>query len=568
MNDYAGYLTIGAELDTKEFDSQITYIESQMLEIEEKLKKADMGFEIGEDVLKLEKQYETLGNRLVDLKKKQDDYNRSIRNASLSGINNIKEQLSKIGKSVDNVTSKVGRWAIALFGIRSAYSFIRQSISTLSQHNEKLATDLQYIRYALASALEPIITRIVNLVYTLLQYLGYIIYQWTGKNIFENANKGLKKATGQAKELQKTLQQTAFDEMNVLQDNKSGGGAGGGSPSVDLSKIQGNVPKWVEWIGKNGKKLLVLVGGLVAGILAMKTGLGAIKSLGIGIAVAGLIKLIQSIIDYLKDPSWDNFGDIIIGLALLVGGLAIAFGAWPVALAAAILLMIGIIAKFWDDIKRFLDNLIKDIYKFGDNAMKFLTDKLGIFGTLIGGFINLVTGGVAEMVRLVRDRLDSLFNGIKTILDGIIQIFKGNFKEGLLSVIKGIANLIIGVVNTVINGLNLVLTPMRAIIMVGARVLGEDWTMEDIRIPNIPKLARGGIVHNPNGGVMMGSYIAGEGADPEAVIPLNDETLDRLGERIAKHMTINANIVNNMNGRTISRELQKINNESNFAYNS
>ena len=85
---------------------------------------------------------------------------------------------------------------------------------------------------------------------------------------------------------------------------------------------------------------------------------------------------------------------------------------------------------------------------------------------------------------------------------------------------------------------------------------------------HIAKLERGGIVHSPGQGILMGSYIAGEGASPEAVLPLNDETLDRLGERIAKHMTINANIVNNLNGRTISRELQKINNESNFAYNS
>jgi len=83
----------------------------------------------------------------------------------------------------------------------------------------------------------------------------------------------------------------------------------------------------------------------------------------------------------------------------------------------------------------------------------------------------------------------------------------------------------------------------------------------------LPRLARGGIVNNPGPGVMMGSYVAGE-KGPEAVLPLDDATMNRLGEAIARHMTINANITNNMNGRVISRELQKINAENTFAFNS
>ncbi len=83
---------------------------------------------------------------------------------------------------------------------------------------------------------------------------------------------------------------------------------------------------------------------------------------------------------------------------------------------------------------------------------------------------------------------------------------------------------------------------------------------------SLPRLAKGGIVNNPGPGVMMGSYIAGE-SGPEAVIPLDDNTMNRLGESIAKHMVINANITNTMNGRVISRELQKVQNDSDFAFN-
>ena len=43
--------------------------------------------------------------------------------------------------------------------------------------------------------------------------------------------------------------------------------------------------------------------------------------------------------------------------------------------------------------------------------------------------------------------------------------------------------------------------------------------------------------------------------------------METLGEAIGRYITINANITNTMNGRVISRQLQQINNENNFAYN-
>ena len=65
----------------------------------------------------------------------------------------------------------------------------------------------------------------------------------------------------------------------------------------------------------------------------------------------------------------------------------------------------------------------------------------------------------------------------------------------------------------------------------------------------------------------MGSYIAGEGRSPEAVIPLDDATLDRLGHAIARHPQINATIVNEMDGRILSRNLARVQSENAFARN-
>ena len=60
-----------------------------------------------------------------------------------------------------------------------------------------------------------------------------------------------------------------------------------------------------------------------------------------------------------------------------------------------------------------------------------------------------------------------------------------------------------------------------------------------------------------------------EKQEENGIIPLTDENaMQILGENIGKYITINANITNSMNGRVISRILQQIQNDRDFAFNS
>lgn len=599
-----GRIIIETAIDTKEFDSQMKYIEDKMLDIEDKLKQADMGFEVG-DTNKLEAEYERLGNQLIGLKEKQQKYNDAIKQTSKVDLANIKSQLSGIGNSIEGITKKVVRWGLAVFGIRSAFRFIRTSMTELSSRNEQLATDLEYIRFALASTLAPVIEKIVQLAYRLLYYVGYIAKAWFGINIFagatqkafEGSNKSLKNSNKEAKKLQKTL--TGFDEMNVLQDNKSNdsdtGTGGVGTPSFDLSKLKGDVPDWLKWIADHGKEIIALLAGITAGLIALKFGASGLMALGIGLMVAGLVYAIKGLLDYLKNPTWENFGKIIQGIGIFVIGLGAAFLGLPAVIVGVVVFILGTIIKYWDQIKAFLQKGIDWLVGKSDWIHKTFGDTIG----------NIYDFFVRTFQRIL-NWFDLTFKSIKGVFDGIIKfikgVFTGNWKmawQGIKQIFSNIWNWIKGTASLILTGLidkaktivstignvigsvfkaviNAVLTVIENVLNVPINTIN---TLIGIinKLPkvnlgylptfNLPRLAKGGIVNMPGRGVPIGGAIAGE-AGREAVLPLQDsQVLQEIADAIGRRITINATITNTMNGRVISRELQKVQNDSNFAFN-
>lgn len=520
-----GYVTIGTEIDTKSFDAQIEYVKSQLEEIEYQLQKADAGEYIGKDTQKLSAQYEILTEKLGKLVKKKEELNKT-------DLSNFQNGLESIGNTTSNLVKKVARWGLAVFGIRSAYNFVRQSISTLAGENEQLASDVEYIRYALASTLQPVIERLIQFVYKLLQYVNYLAQAWFGVNIFANANaKAMNKAVGSAKQLNKQL--AGFDEMNVLSDTGGGAGGAGATPSVDLTQMQGEVPEWLQWIADNKDILIGAIETLIIAIVALKYGVAGIMALGIGLAIVGIIKLIQDVIKFIKDPSWEGFSNILRDLAIVLAGVAvamIAFNAtnpvgWIMLAISAVALLVSAIIKNWDKIKSFFKSAVEWIKN--------------TFNTVITFFSNLI------------QKIVGLF---KTIGTKVADVLGGAFKgviNGVLGAIESILNFPIRSVNKLLDIIN--------------KVPGIN--ISKLSTFSLPRLAKGGIVNMPGRGVPVGSAIAGE-AGREAVMPLQDsQVLEEIADAIGRRITINANIVNTMNGRIISKELQKINAEDKFAYN-
>lgn len=486
-------------------------------------------------------------------------------------VDQIKDGFNKMNTSVSSSIKHIGRLALGIFSVASAYRLMSSASSTLGQYDEQYATNLEYIRYLIAQAIAPALKYVVNLASTLLSYLNYILNAWFGITLFsKNSSKNFMKARESTSKIKKDLQTTPFDEMNVLSDTSSSGTSGAVAPSIDPSMLQGEVPDWLKWIADNKDLILSVISGVTAGLLAWKLGLDGIKALGIGVMIAGIVYTIESLLDYLKDPSWENFGKIIQGIGIAVAGLGILIGSVPLIVTGAIILIVGTIIKYWEQIKAFLQNGIDWLKSKAD----WIKDNFGIVGeTIYLIFVNLL--------QEVLDTADDIFRGLKDVLDGIIRfvngVFTGNWKEaweGIKQIAKGVAdslgglfkfpfNMIIAGLNTLIRGINKIKFDVPDWVPgIGGKQLG-------FSIPEIPRLAKGTILNAPGRGVPVagGTALAGE-AGREAYLPLSDsQLLEELGSTIGKYINLNATIPIYVGNRQIAREIKRINAESDFAFN-
>ena len=138
----------------------------------------------------------------------------------------------------------------------------------MSQYNSTLANQIQAIKLALITAIEPVINFIVNIVSKAVSFIGYILKMLFGIDIFARAtalsfgkiNAGASGASKAVKEIRKQL--AGFDEANVL--NKDGsvgalGGIGGGSAGGvnDLADALKQLDDDGEKVFKNFRKWLL-----------------------------------------------------------------------------------------------------------------------------------------------------------------------------------------------------------------------------------------------------------------------------------------------------------------------
>lgn len=486
--------------------------------------------------------YEAINKEISEYKQKIEGINIQKQKAE---VDQLKGSIDKVGNSFSGAVKKASKLTLAIFGIRGAYAMLKRASSDLATYDEQYETNLEYIRFVLTQAIAPVLRYIVNLAMQLLSYINSIAQAWFGVNLFANGSveafqkmkkgaSGVKKAV---KEIKKQL--LGFDEVNVLSSQSDTGTT---MPNFDLSAVQGEVPDWLKWIIDNKEIILAVLAGIATGLTLIKFGMSGIKSLGFGVMVAGIVYSIESLVKYMNDPSWKNFGNIIKGIGVALLGLGIIIGSVPVAVAGAIALIVGLIVSNWENIKGTIQN-----------AIDWLTGKIDWVRENFGIVGEIIYRQILNIAQFILNIWDNVFTTWKNILDGVITFFKGVFTgnweqawEGLRkigqSVIDGlkqhfqnfwnffsrvfenmkdtavnmfwlIADGIKGAINSIIGGINAFISGINRI-----SIKIPDWSPINpgasisFNIPQIPKLATGAIINMPNKGTLVGggSAIGGE----------------------------------------------------------
>lgn len=626
-----GKVIIGCDLDTRKFDKRIDYVESQMQEIEDKLKQADMGFEVG-DTQKLEADYERLGIKLDNLRKKQAQLNQEQAQMGKLDLSGVQSGVNNVNKGLQNTIKKVAKWGLALFGIRSTYNAIRSAMSVISQYDTQMANNIEYIRYALASSLQPVIQTILNLVVKLLQYINYIAKAWTGKNLFKTAD-AFKDAQVNAKGLNKELQKTTagFDEINTVSSQNTSGASGISTPNIDLTELpEGDVPKWVQaivdfgnWVKDNWKTILGILLGIGAVIIIFKLfsktskemvpsiteGANAfLKYAGLALVLASFALVLHEIANLITafSESGLKLTDVIGLMATVLGTIIILMGSvallGPAMTAGMIpfLAIVGGISTILLVMAATLPTILDAVGKFIQQTAPSLCMILTTIGNLIKDIILALGTTLPPIINSVGDVFQKVFDGISQVINTvgnvIISIMReterlvnsvlssliwfinqlgpaiNNFVDGAISATTKLVNFIVSAIEYLVNtlivkGVNKIIKSINSI----SKYVGITIpTVSDLSISRFrPRLAKGGIINMPGRGVPIGygQAIGGE-RGAEGVIPFTDsQQMALLGEAIGKYVRIDNVIDVNMDSRRINRILQSSSNRTAFASN-
>ena len=431
-----------------------------------------------------------------------------------------------------------------------------------------MGAKLKTIRNSLTKLVEPLAKVLIDLAYRLLSYLNVITKKFLNIDLFAKSEKS-------AKKLQKTM--AGFDEMNVLNGNKE--------EETIAPADTGNFEQTVSEFKKNFDTLLNINRDDMATMLLDQDKTWGLMKLGWFDTVQGIAKILGGIVDV-----FTGIFDIIVGLAsgdeekikegvrlLVIGITEIVQGIIQVVVGV-LEMIVGAIWGALSTIALWIyENVILPIWEFikaiGETIWSFIKLKFSMLKALFTTIIGIITAPIKTAI----DTAIKVFNKLKTavvnIVDGIKKLFKGDLKGALDSfktafsnvfgalweIAKAPINLIIRGINALISGINKINFDVPDWVPV---IGGQNW---GFHIPEIPLLKKGGIINMPGKGVPL-AYGGERGQ--EGVIPLTDpQQMALLGEAIGKYITINANITNTMNGRVISRELQKIQNQSNFASN-
>ena len=427
----------------------------------------------------------------------------------------IEKTANNIKNEVTSTIGKVGKLALAVLGVRSAYSLLRRASSEWASYNQQYAKDLEYIRFAIANGLAPILEKIVLLSQTLMAYVNYLSNAWFGKQIFASAKdfeKMSKSASGVAKSTKEIKNNLAsFDELNVLSKNNGAEAGGGVSPSIDLGNFEDiEIPEWLvkikdilqpvvdffteinEKYGPVATGIGIVVAALAGfyilkGIIGLLTGFsgalfgvtadftGFLNSIGKAVkAIAilgGLALVINAVSNLIKTfaESGLKLNEVIGLMATILASIAITMALVAVlgpAVTAGLIPFLGVIAgisALLAVMALTLPTILEAVGKFVDVMAPALSTVIEAISKGISVIIEALGTALPPIIRSIGDLFTSVFNGIAKIIETvgntIIDLQKSTIDfitelgPAINSFVDGVLEAITKLINFLISGI-------------------------------------------------------------------------------------------------------------------
>lgn len=150
-------------------------------------------------------------------------------------------------KSFKKLTKSAKKFAFGLLGVKSVWMILKKAVSSYMSANEELATTQKRIWASLGSFLGPAIERVIGFVAKAVSYFSAFLHLlgFTSKSASTAINKSSKKAQKETKKLERQL--AAFDELNILSDNKSNDSDSSDDEEPPITPLpDAELPEWVK----------------------------------------------------------------------------------------------------------------------------------------------------------------------------------------------------------------------------------------------------------------------------------------------------------------------------------
>lgn len=448
----------------------------------------------------------------------------------------------KFGKRISGLVKRVFIFSVITKALRA----LRGVISNVFKDDEEFAKSLNELKAALWVAFTPLLNVIIPALKTFINWLTIGITSLTKfiAALFNIPYSKLvadakKMSAGAVKETKKAIkgQLAAFDELNTLDS--------GNDDTADAAKSLASAFESIgsfdmAGISKKLAELMEIIGGALVAIGVILLFLGH-PAIGVAAIIAGLaVFSIGAAQTQETDPTQTpkkQLNDLmsVVAVSLVaIGIILLFFGNFPLGVGAIIagIVLLNVTAYSGEQgaLTQKITQWIKDnagLIIGAGIALMVLGVILLIAGVLPLGIALMIAGASLVWTAVTVKWGDKIIAKVKSVTASIGKIIK-DLWDGIKKGFKAMVNGIISYANIWIDGLNLFLAPLRLLISGIASAFGKKLSFNDVKIPHIPKLAKGGIVP-------YATYAMIGEQGKEAVLPLENNTgwMDMLADRLA-----------------------------------